>query len=79
MGFPSQEYWSELPFSSTGDLPDPGIGPVSPMSPALASRGFFTPEPPGKRVYRLNNMTVIQTAIIATFCITIKRQNCIEV
>ena len=36
------------------------------------------PEPPGKRVYRFNNMTVIQTAIIATFCITIKRQNCIE-
>ena len=34
MGFPRQEYWSGLP----GDLPDPGI---EPMSPALAG-WFFT-------------------------------------
>ena len=33
-----QEYWSELPFPSPGDLPDPGIKPAS---PALAA-GFFT-------------------------------------
>ena len=32
MGFPRQEYWSVLPFPSPGDLPDPGI---EPMSPAL--------------------------------------------
>ena len=32
MGFPRQEYWSGLPFPSPGDLPDPGI---EPMSPAL--------------------------------------------
>ena len=25
MGFPRQEYWSELPFATPGDLPDPGI------------------------------------------------------
>ena len=25
MGFSKQEYWSELPFPSPGDLPDPGI------------------------------------------------------
>ena len=30
MGFPRQEYWSGLPFPSTGDLPDPGIKPVFP-------------------------------------------------
>ena len=30
MGFPRQEYWSGLPFPSTGDLPDPGIKPASP-------------------------------------------------
>ena len=29
MGFSSQEYWSESPFSSPGDLADPGIEPVS--------------------------------------------------
>ena len=27
MGFSRQEYWSELPFPSPGDLPDPGIKP----------------------------------------------------
>ena len=31
-GFPRQEYWSGLPFSSPGYLPNPGI---KPMSPAL--------------------------------------------
>ena len=47
MGFPRQEYWSGLPVLSPGDLPDPGIEPESPKSPALAG-GFFTTEPPGK-------------------------------
>ena len=44
VGFPRQEHRSGLPFSSLGDLPDPGIKPAS---PALAG-GFFTTEPPGK-------------------------------
>ena len=30
MGFPRQEYWSGLPFPSPGDLPNPGIKPISP-------------------------------------------------
>ena len=30
MGCPRQEYWCGLPFPSPGDLPDPGIEPVSP-------------------------------------------------
>ena len=29
MGFSGQEYWSEQPFPSPGDLPDPGIKPGS--------------------------------------------------
>ena len=29
MGFPRQEHWSGLPFPLPGDLPDPGIEPVS--------------------------------------------------
>ena len=41
MGFARQEYWSGLPFPSPGDLPDPGIEPVSLVNPALA-RGIFT-------------------------------------
>ena len=28
MGFSRQKYWSGLPFSSLGDLPDPGIEPA---------------------------------------------------
>ena len=35
MGFPRQEYWSGLPSLPPGDLPDPGIEPGSPTSPAL--------------------------------------------
>ena len=34
-GRPRQEYCSELPFPSPGDLPDSGIDPVSLASPAL--------------------------------------------
>ena len=46
MGFPRQEYWSELPFPSPEDLPDPGIKPVS---PALQADSLST-EPPGKPI-----------------------------
>ena len=35
MGFSRQEYWNGLPFSTSGDLPDPGIKPASLMSCAL--------------------------------------------
>ena len=51
IGFSRQEYWSGLPFSPPGDRPDPGIEPMSLMSPALAG-GFFTTASsgPGKGV-----------------------------
>ena len=45
-GFPRQEHWRGFSFPSSGDLPDPGI---EPMSPSLAG-GFFTTEPPGKPI-----------------------------
>ena len=35
MGFSRQGYWSGLPLPPPEDLPDPGIKPVSPASPAL--------------------------------------------
>ena len=41
MGLSRQEYRSELPFPPPEDLPNPGIGPSSLMSPALEG-GFFT-------------------------------------
>ena len=39
MDFFRQENWSGLPFPSPGDLPDPGIEPVS---PALQADAFIT-------------------------------------
>ena len=45
MGFSRQGYWSGLPFPSPGDLPNPGIEPVSLVSPALAG-GFLTTSAP---------------------------------
>ena len=47
MGFSRQEYWSGLPFPSTGDLPDPGIKPGSPVLQASS----LPSEPPGKPIY----------------------------
>ena len=54
MGFSRQEYWSGLPFSSPGDLADPGIEPVSLSFPALAG-GFFITEPSGKPFKEISN------------------------
>jgi len=40
MGFSRREYWSGLPFPSSGDLPYPGIEPRSPAlwADALSSK-----------------------------------------
>ena len=35
MGFPRWDYWRRLPCPLPGDLPDQGIKPTSPVSPAL--------------------------------------------
>ena len=45
MRFSRQEYWSGLQVPPPRDLPDPGIEPKSPVSPALAG-WFFTTKPP---------------------------------
>ena len=50
MGFSRQEYWSELPFPSPGDLPDLGIEPSSPALQADA----LTSEPTGNDTGELN-------------------------
>ena len=49
MGLSRQEYWSELPFPSPGDLPNPGIEPGTPALQADA----LTSEPPGKPIGRI--------------------------
>ena len=55
MGFSRQEYWSGLPRSLPGDLPDPGIESPSPMSPALA-KGFFTTSTTQEAPHKLDTM-----------------------
>ena len=45
VGFSRQEYWNGLPSPSPGDLPDPGIEPVSPTLQA-DSLPFEPPEKP---------------------------------
>ena len=47
MGFSRQEYQNGLPFHNSRDLPNPGIEPEPPESPALAGR-YFTTKPSGK-------------------------------
>ena len=45
MGFLRQEYWSGLPFPPPGDLPNPGIQPMTLTLPTLACEFFTTGKP----------------------------------
>ena len=58
MVFSRQEYWSGLPFPSSGDPPDPGIEPRSPALEADA----LTSEPPGKNCIESSNFTICVSA-----------------
>ena len=54
MGISRQEYRNGLPFSSPGDLPDPGVKPASPAG------GFLTTKPPGKHIKKLHIKTIVR-------------------
>ena len=59
MEFSRQEYWSGLPFPTTGYLPDPGIKPTYLGFPVLAGR-FFTSELPWKpQVFPLKKLKLL--------------------
>ena len=47
MGFSRQEYWNRLPFPPPGNLPNPGIEPVSLTSPVWQA-GSLPLAPPGR-------------------------------
>ena len=49
MEFLRQEYWSGLPFPTPGDLPDLGIKPACPVSPALQANSL--PTEPSRKNY----------------------------
>ena len=62
--FSRQEYWSGLPCPSVGDLPDPGI---EPLSPALAGRFLTTGptrEPPRPRPEKLLMYSVLAETLL---------------
>ena len=62
MKFPRREYWSGLWFPPPGDLPDPGIEPVS---PTLKVDSLPLPaEPPGKQLIQYH--TAIKVAEIGS-------------
>ena len=61
MEFSRQEYWSGLPFSSPGELPNPGLEPGSPALRADA----LPSEPPGiSYTYRLGGPLFKETPCI---------------
>ena len=55
MGFSRQEHWSGLSCPSPGDLPDPGIKPVSPVSPALQADSL--PAEPSEKPLDLQDLS----------------------
>ena len=59
MGFPRQEYWSGLPFPSSGDLSNSGIKPVS---PALQTDSLLS-ESPGKPKQKTINTNLFMLSI----------------
>ena len=64
MGFSRQEHWRWLPFPSPGDLPSPGI---EPMSPALQADSL-----PLSYQGSIQNIHNIKFTILTTFKCTIQ-------
>ena len=70
---------SGLPFPSPGDLPNPGIEPMSPVSSALAGR-FFTIEPLGKPSDCLEefDMTATYMIWVTRYKVMLSRFSCVQ-
>ena len=59
MGFSRQEYWSVFTCPPSGDLPNPGVKPISLTSPALSGRFLTTRatwEAPTNQLYFLGKI-----------------------
>ena len=59
-GLSRQEYWSELPFSSPGDLPDPGI---KPRSPTLWADSILAELPGKPQFFNKKNLSSIHVLL----------------
>ena len=75
IGFSRQEYWSGLPLPPPGDLPDPGIKPVSlaHISHALQSDSLHT-EPSGKLILNiyLTYITFLYWKLLAVLMVRVE-------
>ena len=60
MRFFRQEYWSELPFPSLGNLSNPSIEPSSPVSPTLQVDSLTT-RLPGKPLLKIRSLLLEQS------------------
>ena len=67
MEFSRQEYWNRLPCPPPGALPDPGIKPVSLMSPALAGGSYTTSTTWEAPKYHLHVNNFIYISILDIF------------
>ena len=57
MKFSLQDYWSALPFPSSGDFPHPGI---KPMSPTLQVDSFLTEPPSHPNIFQSGDQVLHQ-------------------
>ena len=64
MGLSRQEYWSELPFPSPGDLPNPGFEPGSPALQADALQS----EPDGKSHIYFTSREALAPFMVTSDC-----------
>ena len=72
MGFSRQEYWSGLPSPSPGNLPDPGIKQLSPVSPALQAHSL--PAEPDQDKNHFPFFITVQFLSYSTSCFKITIQ-----
>ena len=69
MGFSRQEYWSGLPCPPPGDLPDPGIEPVSLKSAVLAGR-FFTTNTTWEALINQDFLLIYECGLTTAVCLS---------
>ena len=74
MEFSRQEYWSWFSCPPPGDLPDPGVNPMSFTSPVLAG-GFFTKG--HNEILNLNKISQSATHLNGTLSL-LKHQSMLE-
>ena len=78
MGFSREEYWNGLPFLPPGNLPNPGIKLVSPVSPALAG-GFFTTSSTWKALFNEDYRKKKKKNLILFVFILMEKRQCTHV